>query len=199
MTDRSQDVTRALLDAAAGDTGAAEDLWSLTYDELRRIARRHLQRERPDHTLTPTALVHEAYVRLVDQTRVEWRDRSHFFAIASRVCRRILVDHARRRVAAKRGGEAVRVTLDDGAAVTEARSEEVLALNEALDRLSTLSERLGRVVEMRYFGGLSEEETAEALGVTTRTVRRDWVKAKGFLYDALYGGDRDPDPTATAP
>lgn len=187
MTERKDAVTRALIDAAAGDEAAAADLWELTYDELRAIAQRYLYRERADHTLSATALVHEAYLRLIDQTRIEYRDRAHFFAVASKVCRRILVDYARRRTAEKRGGARVKVTLDDAAAIIDAQSDELLALNEALDRLSSLNERLGRVVEMRYFGGLSEEETAEILGVTTRTVRRDWVKAKGFLYEALYG------------
>jgi RNA polymerase sigma factor (TIGR02999 family) len=187
MTDRKHAVTRALIDAAAGDEAAAADLWELTYEELRAIAQRYLYRERADHTLSATALVHEAYLRLVDQTRIEYRDRAHFFAVASKVCRRILVDYARRRSAEKRGGARVKVTLDDAAAMIDAQSDELLALNEALDRLSALNERLGQVVEMRYFGGLSEEETAEILDVTTRTVRRDWVKAKGFLYDALYG------------
>jgi RNA polymerase sigma factor (TIGR02999 family) len=188
MHDPRLDLTRVLHQAASGDAEAANDLWDLTYQELRVIAGRHLLRERVDHTLSPTALVHEAYLRLVDQTRVEWKDRNHFFAIASRMCRRVLVDHARRRVAAKRGGEAVRITLDDGTPGPEGPAHEILALDEALDRLAHLNERLGRVVEMRYFGGLTEEEIAESLGVTPRTVRRDWVKAKGFLYDMLHGG-----------
>lgn len=195
MDERKDAVTRALVGAAAGDDEAAAALWDLTYEELRRIAQRYLYRERADHTLSATALVHEAYLRLVDQTRIQFRDRAHFFAVASKVCRRILVDYARRRSAEKRGGARVKVTLNDAAAMVDSQSEELLALNEALDRLSELNERLGRVVEMRFFGGLSEEETADALGVTTRTVRRDWVKAKGFLYDALYGG---AGPTATS-
>jgi RNA polymerase sigma factor (TIGR02999 family) len=192
MDERKDAVTRALVGAAAGDDEAAAALWDLTYEELRRIAQRYLHRERADHTLSATALVHEAYLRLVDQTRIQFRDRAHFFAVASKVCRRILVDYARRRSAEKRGGARVKVTLNDAAAMVDSQSEELLALNEALDRLSELNERLGRVVEMRFFGGLSEEETADALGVTTRTVRRDWVKAKGFLYDALYGGAGPP-------
>ena len=188
MSQQRPDVTRILHRAQSGDQEAADELWQLTYDELRRIARRHLQRERADHTLSPTALVHEAHIRLVDQSRVEWKDRNHFFAIASRMCRRVLVDHARKRVAAKRGGEAVRITLDDGAVGgTEAPAADLLALDEALDRLGHLNERLGQVVEMRYFGGLTEEEIAHALDVTPRTVRRDWVKARGFLYDVLRG------------
>lgn len=187
MDERKDAATRALIGAASGDDNAAAALWNLTYEELRRIAQRYLHRERPDHTLSATALVHEAYLRLVDQTRIQYTDRAHFFAVASKVCRRILVDYARRRSAEKRGGARVRVTLEDAAAFVDAQSDELLALNEALDQLSELNERLGRVVEMRFFGGLSEEETAEALGVTTRTVRRDWVKARGFLYETLYG------------
>lgn len=196
MSPQRPDVTRILHRAQSGDAEAADELWELTYEELRQIARRHLQRERPDHTLSPTALVHEAHIRLVDQSRVDWKDRNHFFAIASRMCRRVLVDHARKRVAAKRGGEAVRITLDEGAAGgPEAPATDLLALDEALDRLGHLNERLGRVVEMRYFGGLTEEEIAEALDVTPRTVRRDWVKARGFLFDLLHGGKG----TGTAP
>lgn len=196
MSDSKEAVTRALVGASAGDPDASAELWELTYEELRRIAARYLMRERPDHTLSATALVHEAYVRLVDQTRIQWQDRAHFFAVASNVCRRILVDYARRRGAEKRGGARAKVTLDDNSAVVDAQSDEMLALDEALDRLSELNERLGKVVVMRYYGGLSEEETAEALGVTARTVRRDWVKAKGYLYDALYGGQTGPAATS---
>lgn len=200
MSQQRPDVTRILHRAQSGDAEAADELWELTYEELRRIARRHLQRERGDHTLSPTALVHEAHIRLVDQSRVEWKDRNHFFAIASRMCRRVLVDHARKRVAAKRGGEAVRITLDDGAVGGgDAPATDLLALDEALDRLGHLNERLGRVVEMRYFGGLTEEEIAEALDVTPRTVRRDWVKARGFLYDVLHGGAGDVGDTEVPP
>jgi len=178
-------VTRALAGAAAGDKAAADQLWQLTYEELHRIAQRHLLSERADHTLSATALVHEAYLRLVGQQDVDWQSRAHFFGVASRVCRRILVDHARRRLAQKRGGARGRVTLDTGLIAVETQSDEILALNEALERLVQLNERLAQVVECRYFGGLSEEQTAEALGISVRTVRRDWVKAKGWLYDQL--------------
>jgi RNA polymerase sigma factor (TIGR02999 family) len=194
MPDPERDVTRILRRAAAGDAGAAERLWELTYDEVHGIAQRLLRSERRDHTLSPTGLVHEAYLRLVDQRSVAWGDRKHFFALAARMCRRVLVDHARRRAALRRGGDRERAPLDthlaerlDGGDGLD--PEELLALDEALDHLGRLNRRLAEVVEMRYFGGLTEEEIAAALEVTPRTVRRDWVKARAFLYDALYGED----------
>ena len=188
------DVTRALLDAADGDRTAQDLLWQLTYEELHRIARAHLRRESPHHTLSATSLVHEAYLRLVDQTRVSWQNRSHFFGVASQACRRVLVDHARQRLAQKRGGGAVAVTLNEQLALTEDRTEEILAVNRALERLATVDERLCRLVEYRYFGGLSEEETAEVLELSTRTVRREWAKAKGWLYQELQGGGPEEKP-----
>jgi RNA polymerase sigma factor (TIGR02999 family) len=200
MSSTQHAVTRALASAASGDHDAANLLWQLTYEELHRIAERHLYRERGDHTLSATALVHEAYVRLIDQTRVEWKDRGHFFAVASQACRRILVDYARKRHAQKRGGAAVKVTLDTGVSQVDEQTEEILALHEALERLGEIDERLTKLVELRYFGGLSEEETAESLGVSARTVRRDWVKAKAWLYNELFGDDEPAaaaDPTTT--
>jgi RNA polymerase sigma factor (TIGR02999 family) len=155
-------------------------------------------RERRDHTLSATALVHEAYVKLIDQSRVEWKDRGHFFAVASQACRRILVDYARKRHAQKRGGVAVKVTLEDGVGSVEEQTEEILALHEALERLNAMSPRLAKLVELRYFGGLSEEETAEAMGVSDRTVRRDWKKAKAWLYGELFG-EKGPEEEAEAP
>lgn len=178
-------VTRALSSAAAGDRESQDRLWQLTYAELHQIAQRHLLGERPDHTLSATALVHEAYMRLVGQRDIDWQDRAHFFGVASKVCRRILVDHARRRLAQKRGGARGRVTLDSNMIAVNSQSDELLALNEALERLSQLNERLSQIVECRYFGGLSEEQTAEVLDISVRTVRRDWVKAKGWLYTQL--------------
>ncbi len=155
------------------------------YDELRRIAHRQIGRERPGHTLDTTALVHEVYLKLVDQTRVQWADRSHFFAVATQAMRRILVDYARKYCSDKRGGGAIRVSLDDANPAVEDRAELLLAVDEALSELGKLDERLSRVVECRFFGGLTEEETAEVLGVTARTVRRDWSKAKGWLHHVL--------------
>ena len=178
-------VTRALASAAAGDRESQDRVWQLTYAELHQIAQRHLLGERPDHTLSATALVHEAYMRLVGQRDIDWQDRAHFFGVASKVCRRILVDHARRRLAQKRGGARGRVTLDSNMIAVNSQSDELLALNEALDRLGQLNERLAQIVECRYFGGLSEEQTAEVLDISVRTVRRDWVKAKGWLYTQL--------------
>jgi RNA polymerase sigma factor (TIGR02999 family) len=158
-----------------------ERLYALVYEELRRIAHRQLRGERPDHTLGTTGLVHETYLKLIDQTRVEWRDRAHFYRVASWAMRRILVDYARRYGALRRGGGLRRVPLDEESALLE-REESLLALDEALERLAAVSKRLSQVVECRYFGGLTEAETAEALGVTTRTVQRDWAKARGWLH-----------------
>ncbi len=183
--ERQHAVTQALRDMSSGDQGAAEHLWSMTYEELRRIAYRMLQGERADHTLSGTALVHEAFVRLIGQNRVEWQDRAHFFAVAAQACRRILIDHARKHRAQKRGGGRARITIDRIQLEEERRSEDLLDLDEALQKLEALNERLSQVVEFRYFGGLSEAEIAEVLGVSERTVRRDWVKAKGWLHQEL--------------
>jgi RNA polymerase sigma factor (TIGR02999 family) len=179
-------VTDLLLQLRDGGTEAVDRLFSLVYEELHRIAHRQLQLERPGHTLGTTGLVHETYVRLVDQTRVEWRDRAQFFGAAAWAMRRILVDYARRNRAARRGGGVPRLTLDDDVPAAE-RGELVLALDEALERLAGFDQRLSQVVECRYFGGLTEEETAHLLGVTRRTVQRDWAKARGWLLLELNG------------
>jgi len=171
-----------------GDTGELDRLFASLYDELRRLAHRHLRRRTPDQTLDTTALIHEAYLRMVDQSRAQWADRARFFAYASRVMRAILVDDARRRGAAKRGAGALRFSLEDRDLPVEEQSEFVLALDEALDRLGALSERLARTVECRFFGGMTEEEVAAALAVSDRTVRRDWLKAKAWLYAELTEG-----------
>jgi RNA polymerase sigma factor (TIGR02999 family) len=178
-------ITGLLLAWRAGDTGAADRLFPLVYDELRRIAHQYSGRERPGHTLDTTALVHEAYLRLVDHTRVAWADRLHFFAVAAQVMRRILVDYARQYRAEKRGRAPERVSLRDDMLAVEQRADTLVALDEALNRLGAVDDRLRQVVECRFFGALTEEETAEALGVTARTVRRDWIKAKGWLHGAL--------------
>lgn len=184
-TDSQPDITGLLLAWRGGDSTALDRLFPLVYDELRRIAHRQLGRERDEHTLGTTALVHEAYLKLVDQTRAKYEDRSHFFAVAARAMRRILVDYARQHRALKRGAGAAQVSLDDAAALAADRAQTLVALDEALTGLAEVDERLCRVVECRFFGGLTEEETAEALAVTARTVRRDWVKAKGWLSQAL--------------
>lgn len=178
-------VTGLLLAWRAGKADASNKLFPLVYEELRRIAHRQLGRERDGHTLDTSALVHEAYLKLVDQTRVQWVDRSHFLAVATQAMRRILVDYARRYSSDKRGNAPRQVSLTDATLVVEERADLLLALDEALITLAKVDERLSRVVECRFFGGLTEDETAEVLGITARTVRRDWVKAKGWLHQVL--------------
>ena len=179
------DVTGLLLAWRDGDGDALDKLMPLVYDELRGIAHQQLARERADHTLGTTGLVHEAYLKLVDQTRVQWVDRNHFYAVAAKLMRRVLVSYARRVRAEKRGGAPERVSLTDALLVAEQRADTLVALDEALATLGGIDERLSRVIECRFFGGLTEEETAEVLGVTARTVRRDWVKAKGWIHRML--------------
>ena len=181
--DREQ-ITDLLLQIRGGNSEAMDRLLPLVYQELRRIAHRQLQGERPGHTLGTTGLVHEAYLKLVDQTRVDWRDRGHFFRAAAGAMRRLLVDYARGYRALRRGGGLQRISLGEDVAVVE-QGEMLVALDEALERLAGLNERLSQVVECRFFGGLTEQETAEALGVTTRTVERDWAKARGWLHREL--------------
>ena len=189
--DTQHDVTGLLLAWRSGETQAADRLFDAVYDDLRRVARYRLRRERAGHTLDTTALVHEAYLRLVDQTRTDWADRGQFFAVAARVMRRILVDHARRRRSAKRGGAGVAVTLgaadeaEGAVTLADERAGTLLAVDEALTRLAAREHRLARVVECRFFGGLTDAETGTALGVTERTVQRDWAKAKDWLYQEL--------------
>lgn len=186
------EITRLLAAAREGDGEAMDRLMALVYDELHAMARRQLRNRRPGQTLTTTALVHEAYLKLVDHPGATWQDRSHFLSVAAIAMRHILVDSARRRVAKKRGGEGVKVPLDElhlslEEPSADARAVEVLALDRALTSLATLNERLSRLVELRFFGGLNEEETARVLGTSERTVRRDWRKARAFLYQALGG------------
>lgn len=184
--DSRHDITDLLLQAGAGDHAVLDCVFPLVYDELRRLAHRQLQREPSGHTLNTTALVHEAYLRLVDQTRGAWRDRAHFLGIAAVAMRRILVDHARRHRSAKRGGALRRVPIENVELATEERAELLLSLDEALTRLAALDARQARVVECRFFGGMTEEETAEALGIGLRTVKRDWAKARSWLYQEIY-------------
>lgn len=162
-----------------------DHLFEVVYDELRRVARAHLAREAPGHTLSTTALVHEAYLRLADVSQVSWQDRNHFLSMAARAMRRMLVDYARQRKAARRGGGARAVTLDDALQAADHQADTLLELDDALGRLGALSPRLAQVVELRFFGGLTEDEAAGVLAVTPRTVRRDWVKARGWLHGEL--------------
>jgi len=185
------EVTELLVRAREGDEEAFERVFPLVYDELRRIAGYQLRGERAGHTLQPTALVNEAYMKLVGSPGANWRDRAHFVAIAARAMRQVLVDHARKRDAAKRGGDRQQTTLSGVPLGVDIGSEEVLALDEALDRLDALDSRLRQVVEYKFFGGLTDKETAELLGVTPRTAQRDWVKARAWLYRELYP-DRPP-------
>ena len=180
----NSDVTGLLVAWSNGEEGADSGLMEAVHGELRRLARGYLRRERPDHSLPPTALVHEAYLKLVDQRRVRWQNRAHFFAIAARLMRRILVDHARAHGAAKRGA-GIRVPLQDADYGADPPSTDVLALDAALDRLATIDARHSRLVELRFFGGLTVEETAEALGISPATVKREWASAKAWLYQQL--------------
>jgi RNA polymerase sigma factor (TIGR02999 family) len=184
----SDGVTQALLDWSNGDQRALAHLMPQVYDELRRIARRSLQHERPDHTLQTTALVHEAYLRLVDQRKVNIQHRGHFFGVAAQVMRRILVDHARSHVADKRGGGAEKIALDDNAAIAPPIDLDFVALDASLDRLAAVDPRQGRIVELRFFGGMTIEETAAVLDLSPATVKNEWRLAKAWLFSELSGG-----------
>ena len=182
MIDHTSPASDLLHAWGEGDTRARDDLLPLVYSELRAQAARYLRRERRDHTLQPTALVHEAYLRLIGQTRVSWQNRAHFFGLAAEMMRRILVDYARKHHAAKRSGAAVRVAWDDRVGATPPLDCELLLLDQALAELAARDPRQARVVELRYFGGLSEQETAEVLTVSRATVTRDWLVARAWLF-----------------
>jgi RNA polymerase sigma factor (TIGR02999 family) len=186
-----QEITRLLDDWSGGDQAALEKLIPLVQPELHRLAHHYMSREPIGHTLQTTALLNEAYLHLVDDPKRNWQNRTHFVAAAAQLMRRIMVDHARERRALKRGGGAVKVELDDAALVTERRSEELLALDEALERLAVQDPRKSQIVELRYFGGLTVEETAEFLKLSHRTVKREWRMAKAWLYRALSGEEPD--------
>jgi len=183
----SSDVTEILLAWNRGEPGALDRLLPAVQRELHRVARGYMGRERPDHTLQATALVNEAYLKLVDQTRVTWKNRAHFIGVAARLMRRILVDHARQRAARKRGGHDLRLTLAGEIAAPDVRTVDLVALDAALEKLEALEPRQARVVELRFFGGLTREETAEALDVAAVTVKRDWIAARAFLFRELKG------------
>jgi len=180
-----KDVTQLLASWSQGDRQALEELTPLVYAELRRLAGRYLRRERPGHTLQSTALVHEAYLRLVDQHSVQWQNRAHFFGVAAQLIRRILVDHARSHQAQKRGAAAVKLSLDEAIALPENQDLNLVALDEALEGLAKIDPQQSRIVELRFFTGLSIEETAEVLGISPATVKRDWTTAKAWLYRTL--------------
>lgn len=182
----SADVTQLLGELRSGSRSAAGRLFPLVYEELRRLARGQLRREHGDHTLQPTALVHEVYLKLAGSGPERWRDRAHFLGIAARAMRQVLVDHARRRMAEKRGGQWERTTLAEGRYGIAATLEDLVALDAALDRLDAVDPRLRQVVEHRYFAGLTDREIAEVMGITERTVQRDWARARAWLYKELY-------------
>ena len=186
-----QQVTQLLCQWRDGDPNALEKLIPLVEPELQRLAHRYMSRERPGHTLQTTALLDDAYLQLAGKTHPQWQNRAHFFAVAAQIMRRIMVDHARQRRALKRGGGAIRITLDECAAVTQTRAAELLALDEALEKLAAADQRKARVVEMRYFGGLTMEEIADVLKVHVITVTRDWTAARAWLFAALSGEDMD--------
>ena len=183
--DTSSDLTQLLLAWGEGDREALDELTPLVYRELKKLAGSYLRRERAGHTLQPTALAHEAFIKLIDQRNVRWRNRAHFFGIAAQAMRRILVDHARARLAGKRGSGGAVVSLDEVIDVSDSRADQLLALDEALKRLAQLDPNRGRVIELRYFGGLTLEDTAEVLGVSRATVIREWRMAKAWLYGEL--------------
>jgi RNA polymerase sigma factor (TIGR02999 family) len=174
-------ITQLLIAWNRGDQGARDELMPLVYDELRRLARAYLRRERPGHTLQPTALVNEAYLRLIDQSQVSWQNRAHFFGIAARLMRQVLVNHAEARRAAKRGGDAERISLNEVDRLAVDREVDLVALNEALKNLERIDPPQGQIVELRYFSGLTIEEVAEVMGVSAATVKREWATARAWL------------------
>jgi len=184
MSERGpSEITQMLIELTGGNKEVVNQILPHIYDELRRLAGSYLRRERSDHTLQPTALVHEAYMKLIDQKKVKWQNRAHFFGIAAQVMRRILMDHARKHSAEKRGGEAEKLPIEEEIlVVSHGRSAELLALDEALEKLAQFDETKAKIVELRYFGGLSIEETAEVMGVSVPTVNRHWRMAKAWLH-----------------
>jgi RNA polymerase sigma-70 factor (ECF subfamily) len=189
------DVTALLAEVARGNQAAQEKLVPLVYEQLKGLARRYMRRERTDHTLQTTALVHEAYLKLVHQQSPNWQGRAQFFGIAAQLMRRILIDHARHHLREKRGGAQIILPLNEALAFSPEHSEDLLKLDEALDRLAKLDPRQSRIVELRFFGGLSVEETSRFLGVSPITVKRDWAVAKVWLYGELRPGDGDDPKT----
>lgn len=185
MTPSSQSITQLLIEWRGGDQTALDRLIPLVHQELRRLAHQYLKRERQEHTLQTSALVNEAYLKLVDHKGMHWQDRNHFFAVAAQAMRRILVDHARTRDALKRGGGLAMTNLDEAATVADTQAAELLALNDALDQLAHLDARKSRIIELRYFGGMTLEETAEVVGLSPTTVNREWKTAKTWLLKTM--------------
>ena len=183
----TRNITHLLKEWSDGDQQALDELTPLVYEELRQQAARYLRKERPNHSLQATALINEAFLRLIDVTDVQWQNRAHFFGIAAKLMRRILVDHARRRDAEKRGGSQVCLTLDEGLAWASEPDVDLLAIDEALDKLAIIDEQQARVVELRFFSGLTVEETATALGISPKTVKRDWSVARAWLKREIGG------------
>ncbi len=186
-----QQVTQLLCEWRGGDSTALEKLIPLVQPELQRLAHHYMSRERPGHTLQATALLDDAYLQLADKTHPQWQNRAHFFAVAAQLMRRIMVDHARQRQAVKRGGGAIKVSLDECAVVTPTRADALLALDEALEKLAAFDSRKAQVVELRYFGGLTMEEIADVLKIHVNTVTRDWTAARAWLFAALSGENMD--------
>jgi len=187
----TKEIAQVLASGAGCDAAALDEVVPLVYGELRRIAHRYMRRERPGHSLQTSALINEAYLRLVDQRKQHWQNRAHFYAIAAKLMRRILVDHARARGYAKRGGRALRVSLGKGLAVSDRRTAEAVALDDALKDLESIDPRKSQIVELRFFGGLDLEEAAETLGISVATVEREWRAARAWLHRAMMPGHRD--------
>ena len=181
----THEVTQLLVDWSNGDQAALDRLMPLVDRELHRLAHHYMRQEKPGHTLQTTALVNDAYLKLVDQRQMHWKNRTHFFAMSAQLMRRILVDHARKRKYAKRGGDAQKITLDEAMVVSRQPGRDLVALDQALEELAALDPRKGKVVELKFFGGLTSEETAEVLDVSPLTVKRDWKMAKAWLFDSL--------------
>jgi RNA polymerase sigma factor (TIGR02999 family) len=185
MEQSRQQVTQLLVAWSSGDEAALQELMPLVYDELRKLAHHYIRRERPGHTLQTSGLVNEAYLRLVDQTKIQWQSRKHFYGIAARLMRQILVDYARKQSYAKRGGDAQRVELDEKLIISKDRAADIVDLDDALKKLAEIDPRQSQIVELRFFGGLSVEETAEVLSISVSTLMRDWVVAKSWLKRAI--------------
>jgi RNA polymerase sigma factor (TIGR02999 family) len=185
VNDKPQEISVILKDWSGGNRASADVLLTLVYDELRKIAGKYLRKERSGHTLQPTALVHEAYMKMIDISDINWQDRAHFFAVSANVMRHILVDHARAKLADKRGGDSERIALEDAISLSNEPNVDLLAVDEALNELAQFDEQQSRIVELRFFGGLTIEETAHVAGISPATVKREWAMAKAWLHRKL--------------